>query len=100
MSCARWKPKDPQERLDYYFSVKNELAALGDNDTVQSATATLTGPATVPALVVGTAIPYGGVAGKVFIEGGADGSIYTIDFTLTTTLGRVYNEEFQLLVRE
>jgi hypothetical protein len=84
--------KQPADRQDYDISFVAWLAGLNDTgeSVVVGAEAGLT-------LLTSTLLA--GVV-KVWLDGGVDGSSYKVTVTLTTTGGRVKQEEIVIKVKE
>ena len=84
--------KQPADRQDYDISFVDWLAALGDvgvSATVEVATGLSLLTFTLVAGVV-----------KVWLYGGTDGTSYKVTVTLTTTGGRVKQDEIVIKVKE
>jgi hypothetical protein len=82
----------PAERQDYDISFVDWLAALGDGGV----SVTVAGE---PGLTLLTSTLVAGVV-KVWVEGGTNGTSYKVTVTLTTTGGRIKQEEIVIKVKE
>lgn len=90
------KTKQPREVDDFDIICTRRL---GDGDTIASdgVTATYTGPDN--ALVIDRCTSTDVVA-KIWIAGGTNGKTYKITAMISTTLGRLIEADFNLLVKD
>ncbi len=86
--------QQPADRLDYDVDATEWL---NDDDTLAEATVTVSPTGLT---VDGPLIFDSGRRAKVFASGGASGIKYKLDVTLTTTLGRVKQDEIIIRVKE
>jgi hypothetical protein len=84
--------KQPADNLDYDFDFTDWLADR--NDTIASQVITAD-----PGITVGTVTHLNGFV-KVFLSGGTDGNSYKVTCTMTTTGGRVKQNEITIKVKE
>ena len=87
------KIKQPIDVIDYDFLYGDWLADVGD--TVASATVTVL-PATLGVLAVVVAP----TTVKVWTSSGTDGETYMVEVTMTSTEGRVKQDELEVRVQE
>ena len=81
----RWPPKDPADVLDYQFDIAPALAG-NDGDTI-STLDILIDPSDDGDLSVASAAADGARA-VLWLQGGQDGTTYTVTLTLGTQAGR------------
>jgi hypothetical protein len=91
--------KQPAEKLDYDSDCSD---VVGIDDSVASVTATVTDIAGTedPALLVVTPVVADAETVKLWIEAGTSGKNYKVEFTVTTTLGRIKQGEIKIKVRD
>lgn len=84
--------KQPADYLDYDVEYEDFLS---DGDSVASGAATVsaTGLTVDPPLVVGTKL-------KLWVAGGTVGTTYKVDVTMTTTQGRIKQDELRFRIKE
>lgn len=86
-------PKQPAERQDYDISFVDWLNSL--TDTIATVTVVAdTG------ITLETNFSHSAGIVKCWLLGGADGTIYTVTATVTTTGGRVKQAEIRIKVKE
>jgi hypothetical protein len=92
-------PKQPGETRDYDSSFVDYLAERSDTGASHTVVITpATGYTDISLNKVSSTLTAGVV--KVFLSGGLDGSRYLVTVTLTTTGGRVVQNEFIIKVKD
>lgn len=84
--------KQPIEVLDYDVDYSNWLST---GDSIQSATASIS----PPGLTLSNVQVNGSIA-KIWLSGGANDTLYKVTVNLTTTGGRISQEEFYVFVKD
>jgi hypothetical protein len=84
--------KQPADQLDYDLDFSEWLTGT---DTITGAVAT----SSVPAELVVLSVAVSDQAAKVWVSGGIDGTTYKVTATITTSEGRIKENEFKIRVR-
>lgn len=84
--------KQPAEYLDYDIDYEDFLSA-GDAVASGSVAVTPAGLAVDSPLVIGKTL-------KVWVNGGTAGTTYKVEVTMTTTLGRVKQDELRFRIKD
>lgn len=85
--------QQPDEHLDYDFNYTDWFGDTNDAiDTIEVASA--------PAGLTLTGIKTSATAVKIWAGGGTDGDIYYVEVTITTTAGRVKQDELEIRIKE
>lgn len=94
-----WSPKDPNDTADFVMDWSDLLAG----DTIATLDDVVIAPATSPALTEAGS-PFirstTGTTTTIWLTGGEAGETYTVNETITTVGGRVYQRAVQLCVQD
>lgn len=93
----RFPQKDPVEVLDYAISFDAEWDVT--NDTTLSCVVEVLDETDPPLVVEETGVRDGNMA-FFWLSGGLVGQDYRLNVTITTTLGRVYNAVYLIMVKD
>jgi hypothetical protein len=99
MALLKTHTKQPADRLDYDFDYSQWLSA---NDEILSAVFSVEslGEETPPAPMTLSGESVTPTYAKVWAVGGAAGEVYKITCTVTTTRGRVKQDEIKIRLKE
>lgn len=84
-----WPPKDPDEVLDYQVDWS---ARLGTGDTIATSTWD------IPTGITAASDSNDTTTATIWLSGGSSGSVYVLTNTITTTIGRTFEQQVRLAV--
>lgn len=99
MAILKTHTKQPSDRLDYDFDYSQWLSANDEILSAVFAVESMDGMTPPSPMVVSSEVTAATYT-KVWLEGGQAGEIYKVSCTITTTRGRVKQDEIKIRLKE